>query len=173
LHPRKNVESIINAFVIFKQKTQSECQLLLTGRLAWQFEAILSTYNAAFCKADIHFLGHVEKNLDKLVGSAYALVYPSFYEGFGLPIIESIACNIPVITSNCSSMPEVCGDAGVLVDPYSVEAIAEAMLLLYNDTNFYQKLQNNCELQAQKFDWTTTADAVYQAFMSIPRNFKT
>ena len=167
LHPRKNVASIIKAFTIFKQKTKSEVQLLLTGRLAWQYDDILAAYNTASFKDDIHFLGHIESGLENLIGSAYTLVYPSFYEGFGLPIIESIACKIPVITSDCASMPEVCGNAGILVDPNSVDAIAEAMQELYLNKALYERLQENCMAQTQKFDWEKTAEDVFHAFISL------
>lgn len=167
LHPRKNIDSIIKAFDIFKQKEQSDCKLLLTGRLAWQYDLILKAYENSTSKNDIHFLGHIESDLNLLIASAYAMVYPSFYEGFGLPIIESIACNVPVITSNCASMPEVCGNAGILINPSEIDEIAEAMFQLFNDKTQYEILRSKCFAQAQKFDWSKTAEDVYQALISM------
>jgi glycosyltransferase involved in cell wall biosynthesis len=169
LHPRKNVDSIIKAFDVFKQKKQSNCQLLLTGRLAWQYDTIMKAYENSEFKKDIHFLGHVESDLNLLIGSAHAMVYPSFYEGFGLPIIESIACHVPAITSDCASMPEVCGDAGILVNPNSIDSIAEAMYQLFHDNVLYETLKSRCLAQSQKFDWNDTANDVYEAFMSIEK----
>lgn len=167
LQPRKNVDSIIKAFDIFRQRTGSNYKLLIAGRFAWQYDAILEAFNGADFKEDINFIGHVETEIGRIVGSAYALIYPSFYEGFGLPIIESISCHVPVITSNISSMPEVCGDAGLLVNPNSVEAIANAMQQLFYDRDLYQTLQTNCIRQSQKFNWDKTAEALYEVLMSM------
>lgn len=162
LHPRKNVATIIKAFDEFKSRSGTEFQLLLVGRLAWKYGDITDAFEKAGNRTAIKFLGHVENDLHKIIGAAHAMIYPSFYEGFGLPIIEAIACGVPAITSNVSSMPEVCGRAGLLVDPASKEEIVAAMAALAVDVGLYKSLQAACAEQAGKFSWDKTASDLYE-----------
>eukprot|EP01136_Pigoraptor_vietnamica_P030198 Opistho-1_new@89140 len=92
------------------------------------------------------------------MGGAYALVYPSLFEGFGIPILEALECDVPGIVSNTSSMPEVAGDAGILVDPTDVEDIALKMEQLYKDENLRTKLIANAREQVKKFSWDKSAE---------------
>lgn len=128
LHPRKNLPRLIQAFDQFKAKTQSDVQLLIGGRFAWQTGPIKAAYDAAIHKDSIHFLGYIDdSDLPTIMGSALALTYVSLFEGFGMPLLEALHCEVPIICSNVSSMPEVVGGAGILVDPTDVTDIANAM----------------------------------------------
>ncbi len=128
IHPRKKCGQFVRAFEQFKNDTGSDMQLLLAGRKAWDFEEAENVYAGMNFKMDVKFLGHVPpEDLGALMGSAYALVYVSLFEGFGIPLIEAMGCGIPVITSNVTSMPEVSGNATLPADPYSVDSIAMAM----------------------------------------------
>lgn len=164
VHPRKNVHGLIRAFDLFKQNTGADAKLLIAGRCAWRASEALSAWIASSCKEDIHFLGYLDHDkLPALTGAAFAASYVSFFEGFGIPLLEAMSCAVPVITSNTSSMPEVVGDAGLLVDPFQPESIANAMQQLWQDPNLYlQKATAGVE-QNKKFSWDRAADIVYEA----------
>lgn len=163
IHPRKNVHRLIGAFDLFKKATNSSIKLLLAGRFAWSAGAVKATYEKSGYKSDIHFLGFVEDDdLAKLMGGALACTYVSLFEGFGIPILEAMHCDVPVITSNTSSMPEVADGAGLLVEPKSVESIAGAMQQIWSDAHLHCKLVEQGRLQRQKFTWQRAADVVYQ-----------
>jgi glycosyltransferase involved in cell wall biosynthesis len=111
-------------------------------------------------KSSIKFLGYVPySQLPVLMNQAIALVFPTLWEGFGLPILEAMACGTPVITSNLSSMPEVAGDAGLLVNPYSVPEIAEAMQTVATDSKVRSNLKTASLARASQFSWNKTGEA--------------
>lgn len=162
LHPRKNIENLFAAFSAFKRETQSDYKLVIVGEAMFLAHSIQKAYDQHPYKKDIVFTGRVsDKDLNYLLGSAFAMTYVPFFEGFGIPILESFACNTPVITSNCTSMPEVAGDAALLCDPTSVESIAKAMTTLYTDSNLRQQLIENSKKQLEKFSWTRTAKLLW------------
>ena len=162
IHPRKNIANLLRAFDKFKNDTGSNMQLLLAGRKAWHFAEVEHVYAGMNFKNDVKFLGHVPAGqLRYLLASAYALVYVSLFEGFGIPLIEAMECEVPVITSNISSMPEVAGDAAWLADPYSVDSIAIAMTRLLLEPGLKQDLIAKGKLQAQKFSWNLTAEKLW------------
>jgi glycosyltransferase involved in cell wall biosynthesis len=103
--------------------------------------------------------------LSRVMGGAYALVYPSLFEGFGIPILEALECNVPAIVSNTSSMPEVAGDAGLLVDPTDVQDIADKMEQIYKDEMLRSKLIANAQQQVKKFSWDQSAERLWNCLM--------
>jgi len=128
LHPRKNVINLIRAFDHFKKTHSTNHKLVLVGRMAWKNEALKEISTATKFRDDIIFTGHLSnENLPKYLASADALTYVSVFEGFGIPILEGMSSGIPVITSNVSSMPEVAGDAALLIDPHDSLSISEGM----------------------------------------------
>jgi glycosyltransferase involved in cell wall biosynthesis len=168
VHPRKNVHRLIEAFDLLKKRTKSNVKLLLCGRFAWQTGAVKSAYDAATFKQDIIFKGYVEdKEVVKLTASALAVTYFSLFEGFGVPLLEAMNCDTPIITSNVSSMPEVVGEAALLVNPESVEEIANAMQEIYENENLREKLIGQGRIQRTKFDWDKTTDIVYNQLKNI------
>ncbi|MEM9917573.1 MAG: glycosyltransferase family 1 protein [Bacteroidota bacterium] len=163
VHPRKNVDGLIRAFDRFKEETQAPHQLLLGGRWAWQTGPVKSAYDEAIHKKDIHFLGFLsEEQLARLMGAAFALVYVSHFEGFGLPVLEAMNCDTPVITSTNSSLPEVAGAAALLVDAHSIQQISEAMVRLYRHPSMRDTLIEKGRLQRKKFDWDRSTELLYQ-----------
>ncbi len=163
VHPRKNVHRLIAAFDMFKQQAFSPLKLVICGRFAWQTGLVKTAFDKAIHKKDIIFTGYVpDEDVPKLTASAFAVVYTSLFEGFGLPILEAMNCDVPVITSNVSSMPEVAGDAALLVNPESVSEIAEAMQALVENFKLRQGLIDRGRLQRQKFSWDKTAAIIYQ-----------
>lgn len=156
LEPRKNIERTIRAFLqLIQQEKIDDLNLVLVGTKGWNFETIFDEIKAnPLLKEKIILTGFVaDEDLAALYSAALAFVYPSLYEGFGLPPLEAMQCGTPVITSNKSSLPEVVEDAGILVEPTDEDAIADAMLKLYNDKSLRNILSKKSSLQAQKFSW--------------------
>ena len=173
IHPRKNIDRLIEAFDQFKISSKAKTKLLIGGRFAWQTGAIKSAYDQAVHRADITFLGYLsEEELRKVMASALALTYVSLFEGFGFPILEAMYCEVPVITSNKSSMPEVAGDAALLVDPECIEEIAQAMQNLYLLPQLRQELVEKGRLQRQRFSWQRTAEIVKEKLEEVAQKVK-
>ena len=164
IHPRKNVHRLILAFDQFKKETNSPIKLLLGGRFAWQTTEVKEAYEQSRFKKDIVLLGYIKnEKLPGFMGAALALTYVSLFEGFGVPLLEAMNAETPVITSNVSSMPEVVGNAGILVDPTSVESIANAMKQIYKDKDLRNSMIEKGRLQKEKFNWQIATDVVYKA----------
>ena len=120
-------------------------------------------------KRDIIFTGRLPKNkLVKVTAAANALVYVSYFEGFGIPIIEAMKCGVPVLTSNVTSMPEVAGNAAILVDPFSVDAIAMGMEKI-GLPKVQKQLSNEGVARASDFNWNTTAEKVWEAITTVSK----
>jgi glycosyltransferase involved in cell wall biosynthesis len=168
IHPRKNVLRLLEAFDIFKSKTDTNKKLLLAGRIAWQSTDIAEVLNKMKFRNDVVFLGYTDAiELPKITASAFALTYVSLFEGFGIPILEAMYCDIPSISSNSSSMPEVVGDAGLLADPYSVDSIAEQMLKLWTEKGLREQLIEKGKTQRQKYSWDLTAEKMWVSMEKV------
>ncbi len=162
IHPRKNIFNLLRAFSRFKQWQQSNMKLLLAGRLAWHSDDIVDKLATYKYRDDVVLLDYVpDEQLSKLVASAYALVYPSLFEGFGLPIVEAMKSGTPVITSSVSSMPEIGGEAALYVDPNDFDNIATQMMRLYKDEQLRETLITAGKLQAEKFNWDRSAEKLW------------
>ena len=137
IEPRKNLSTLLKAFEIFKKETGFPHHLVWVGKKGWKNNELLNTLKIAAYHQDIIQTGYVPKeDLPSLYSQAQAFVYPSLYEGFGLPILEAMACGVPVITSNISSLPEVGGEAALYIDPLDAHTLAEHLQLLAKDPNF-------------------------------------
>lgn len=168
IHPRKNLANILRAFDNFRQKQDTNLKLVVAGRKAWQSKEAFSVYQQMAFKDEVIFLGHLQiEVLAKVLGAAHALVYASIFEGFGIPIIEAFRCETPVITSHVSSMPEVAGDAALLVDPHSVDQIEEAMTQMYVDEKLCNHLITKSRQQIQRFGWEKTGERLWQAVEKV------
>lgn len=161
LEPRKNIDSTIKAFAhIVRQENLNDVSLVLVGAKGWDFDKIFE--ELAECRDlndRIIVTGYVEdQDLAAIYSGALAFVYPSYYEGFGLPPLEAMQCGIPVITSNTSSLPEVVGDAGIQVNPNDNDALCQAMLEILGNDEFRQQLAKRSLERAQLFSWEACAD---------------
>lgn len=164
IHPRKNIKNLLLAFEAYKTQTNSNTKLVLVGRKAWDFKEVDETHQLMTHQADVIFMGHVlPEDLSALMGSALAMVYVSLFEGFGIPIIEAMSCDVPVITSNVTSMPEAAGDAALLVNPKDVNSIAQAMISITQNLELRQDLITKGKIQRQKFSWKFTAHQLWSA----------
>lgn len=163
VHPRKNVPRLIEAFDAFKKETQAPIKLLIGGRFAWQTSAVKDAFEKAQFKKDIVFLGFVpDAELPRLTGAAFALTYVSLFEGFGVPILEAMYCDVPVITSNVTSMPEIAGEAGLFVNPLDILEIAKAMQQLYETPALCQHLIEKGKAQRRRFSWDRAGEVVWE-----------
>jgi len=164
IHPRKNIARLIKAFDRFKRATLAPAKLLLAGRMAWQTGEVKAALQQLTHPNDIVFLGYVpDEQLPDLLGASLALTYVSLFEGFGVPILEAMHTNVPVITANRSSMPEVAGDAALLVDPESEHEIAQAMQQIWEDESLREDLIGKGKLQRERFSWERAVDVVETA----------
>jgi glycosyltransferase involved in cell wall biosynthesis len=167
LHPRKNVVTLLEAFIKFKKRHRSPIKLVIVGRMAWKFKELAALKETMPFKEDVVWAGYLNvKDLSKVIGAAYALVYPSLFEGFGIPILEALKCGVPGVVSNTSSMPEVAGDAALLVDPTDVADIADKMGMIYKDEVLRNRLVQNAFVQAAKFDWDHSAEQLWESMMN-------
>ena len=168
MHPRKNIKRLMQAFNIFKQQTGSDCKLLLAGSILWDKSDLETIYADSPYKADIIFTGRVtDEVLPKLLGSALALSFIPIFEGFGVPIIEAMQSGVPVICSNVTSMPEVAGNAALLVDPFNLQDIAHAMQRISKDVNLKEQLIQSGKIQKEKFSWDASAIALWKTISAV------
>jgi glycosyltransferase involved in cell wall biosynthesis len=171
IQPRKNLSVLIKAFDLYKKKTSSKDKLLLAGALKWNSSELRDAYKSSAFKQDILFTGRLKsEDLAKVTASAKALMLISKLEGFGIPILEAYFCDVPVITSNVTSMPEIAGDGALLVNPVSIESVAKAMIEIDKDKLLRDKLIMNAQIQRQKFSWQKTADLLWASIEKILNN---
>ncbi len=164
LHKRKNIGNTLVAFDRFKSTHVTDCRLVVVGNYLFGKNGIEKTLNALKYKQDVIFTGRLDnEDLALVVGASEALVLVSFFEGFGIPLIEAFNCDVPVITSNVTSLPEVAGDAGLIVNPHSVEEIAEAMKQIVSQPQLRESLVGKARIVRQKFSWEKTAELMWQS----------
>lgn len=158
LEPRKNVETLLKAF---EKLENSSVHLVLAGSKAWKYQNINKLYHNSKAKNRIHFLGYVDSD-DKpaLYSLAQAFIYPSIYEGFGLPPLEAAACGTPVITSFNSSLVEAVGESGLLVDPNNYNELAKVIDNLLADQKLQELLSTKGKLNTQNFRWNKASNEV-------------
>lgn len=161
---RKNLDNLFKAFDQFKKTTKSNTKLLIVGSKMWHNNDLQLTYDAMQYKDDIVFTGRLPiEELCRATASALALTYVSYFEGFGIPILEAFAAGVPVITSNVTSMPEVAGDAAILVDPFDVKEIADAMKKIAGDESLREDLIQKGFQRCKAFSWDLSAQHLWRS----------
>ena len=168
LQPRKNFERIIAAFQHLPAPLQKEVELVIVGKIGTVSDKLLAVIKEAETRGNVKWLNYVDQTaLKALYQSAQALVFPSLSEGFGIPILEAFASKTPVITSNLSSMPEVAGDAALLVDPYQVDDIMQAMQNILEDKSLRDdKIARGIE-RVSMFSWKRCADQTIKIYKQL------
>jgi glycosyltransferase involved in cell wall biosynthesis len=164
MHPRKNLQRLIPAFDLFKKKSGSNVKLVVVGSKFWFDKEMKQALKNARHIDDIVFTGRMEAtDLMNAVGSALASVYVSYFEGFGIPVVEAFRCGTPVIASSVTSLPEVAGAAAVLVDPFSIEAIANALHEVWQNKSLRNDLIQKGLKRAEEFTWERSASLLWQS----------
>ncbi len=164
IHPRKNLMHLLKAFSIFKKRLQSNMKLVIAGRLAWQYRSFIDSLKTYKYRNDVVLTSYLEDNeLVKITGAAYAMVYPSLFEGFGVPPIEAMQCHTPVITSQSSAMQEITKEAALYANATDPVDIAEKMMMLYKDENLRNVLIEKGKTVSATYNWEITADLVWRS----------
>jgi len=167
LNPRKNIENTLRAFDAFKKQTKSNYKFIIVGEKLWSNKSIETCYNGLAHKEDVVFVGRLfNADLRDVLASATALLYISFFEGFGIPVVEAMRCGTPVITSNRTSLPEVAGDAAIQCNPEDYNGIANLMLSVTHKEVSDLMIERGLE-QAKKFNWDSTAQDLWQAMEEV------
>jgi glycosyltransferase involved in cell wall biosynthesis len=168
LEPRKNINTLVQAFEILKQKYKIPHHLILIGKKGWKYTAILETIESSPVQNCIHQLDYLDdRQLVQFYQQATAFLYPSYYEGFGLPVLEAMTLGIPVITSNQSSLPEVTGDAALLVHPEDVDSLVSATRSVIDNPDLHRHLSQAGRERSLLFSWKKTALQTLAAYKSL------
>lgn len=164
LHPRKNILRLLMAFEQFKITTSSAMKLVIVGRKMWWTNELNIFFEQMEAKNDVIFTGRMnDEELIAITAAAYAITYVPIFEGFGIPLVEAMQCGIPVITSNVTSMPEVVENAGLLVNPFVVDEIYNAMIKITKNESLRCELAAKSIQQATKFSWQKSAQLLMEA----------
>ncbi|HIQ39262.1 MAG TPA: glycosyltransferase family 1 protein [Methanothermococcus okinawensis] len=167
LEPRKNIPTLIKAYYKLKKQGLPH-KLVITGKKGWKYKSIFETIDKLNLRKDVIFTGYVpDEDLPALYNAADLFVYPSLYEGFGLPPLEAMACGTPVITSNTSSLPEVVGDAGIMVDPYDVDGLSKAMYEVLTNDGLREELRKKGLERAKLFSWKKCAEEHLKVYEEV------
>ncbi len=162
LHPRKNIARLFQAFGRFKTETKSDLKLVIVGTKMFMTKDIEEAYsNSKFIK-DIVFTGRLNpEDLHYVLASSYAMTFVPLFEGFGIPLIEAMNCDVPVISSNTTSLPEVADDAALYVNPFEVDDIKNAMIKITTDNTLRSALIEKGRIRKEKFSWDKTAEKLW------------
>ncbi len=167
IEPRKNLSRLVEAFAAIADR-HPKLQLVIAGKRGWMIEDLYRTIERLGLEKRVLFPGFVsEEDKPALLRACALFVYPSLYEGFGLPALEAIACGAPTITSRIAALPEVVGDAALLIDPNSTESLAQAMESLLTTPGLREELERKGAMQAARFTWERTAAATAMVYRSL------
>jgi len=172
LQPRKNLGRLIEAYSSLRSlRVRSKLpKLVIAGKRGWLEREIFRAADRSKFGKDILFVGYVpEPDLPALFSGALTFVYPSYFEGFGLPVLEAMQCGTPVIAGNRTSIPEIAGDAALLFDPFNTEAVREALARVIDDAELRTSLRQRGLNRANEFNWTRTAELTLQTYRQAAR----
>ncbi|XHU95733.1 MAG: glycosyltransferase family 4 protein [cyanobacterium endosymbiont of Rhopalodia gibba] len=168
LEPRKNIIALIKAFNYLKEQHKIPHNLILIGQKGWKYQSSFAAIKNSKYRQSIYYLNYLP---DELLALFYtqtdAFIYPSFYEGFGLPVLEAMTLGSPVITSNTSSLPEIAGDAALLINPNDFLELAETILKVISDSQLRKELTKKGKERAKLFSWEKTAQQTFKAYQFI------
>jgi alpha-1,3-rhamnosyl/mannosyltransferase len=168
LEPRKNLQRVLDAYAALPDSLRAACPLVLAGMAGWDTAQAHARIAQLVAAGEIRRLGYLPRaDLAMVTAGARVLVYPSLYEGFGLPPLEAMSCGVPVITSNVSSLPEVVGDAGMLVTPTDTGQIREAMERMAVDGDFREAMAARALVRSRDFSWSRCAQETVAAYRDV------
>ncbi len=167
LEPRKNLPVLVRAYRSLVNRGIPH-SLVIVGRKGWMYDQLFQTIRDLDLASRVIFTGYVpEAELPLIYSTADLFIYPSLYEGFGLPVLEAMACGVPVVTSNISSMPEIVGNAGILVDPRRMDELADAVFRISTNRDLHDELAHKGAVRAQLFSWERTARETLDVYRRV------
>jgi len=168
LHARKNIDRMLRAFNQFKEETQSATKFIIVGEKLWSRHLTKSEIENLKHAKDIIFIGHLPiDRLTKIVGGAKALVLVSYFEGFGIPLVEAMRAGTAIICGNRTALPEVVGDAAILVDPYSISDIAYGLQKMDENEELRESLVQSGLSRSHNFSWDDSAEIIWEVIADI------
>lgn len=168
LEPRKNLERLIEAYALLNSQTSNTPQLVLAGKKGWMYDTIFNLVEQYQIRDKVVFTGYIESvNTSMLISGALFFAFPSIYEGFGIPPLEAMACGTPVMVSDQASLPEVVGEAGYYIDPYSVTNMCNAMKTLIENKELRMQLSEKGLLRAKDFTWKSSVIKLMDIYNKI------
>ena len=170
IQPRKNLTRLVQAYALLRSKYQNDRfpKLVLVGKCAWLYDETMRALKETGLNESVVLTGYVpESDLPALYSGSLCFVYPSYFEGFGLPPLEAMKCGAPVVVGNRTSLPEVVGDAGLKVDPFDVSAIAGAIEQLLNNSGLRDEMRAKGSTRARMFDWRETARQTLKVYEQV------
>lgn len=168
IEPRKNLEMLIHAYSRLPKRIREQYPLVLAGMRGWKESSLMNHIEPLEQNGQIRVLGYVpQQALPALYGGARVFAYPSFYEGFGMPVIEAMACGTPVIASDCSSLPEVVGDSGILLNPHDSNEWKESMVEIISDDDKCEDMKAHGLERVKQFSWEETAKKTCQVYRQV------
>lgn len=168
LNPRKNIDRLLMAFDMFKKDSGLDYALVIVGEKMFLTHDITAAYNSMVFKDDVIFTGRLGvEDLCKVIGAATAMTFVPYFEGFGIPMLEAMYCDVPLIASDRTSMPEIAGDAAYYIDPFSVESIVHAMKLVATDHKLRDALVAAAQKRRQLFSWDSTAEKLFDTIARV------
>ena len=174
IHPRKNILGLLHAFEIYQNSFGGNYKLILVGNTYWKLDSeIIQKIEKLLQNGSLIHLQNVkDQDIVSIICKAKAMMYVSLFEGFGIPILEGMANGIPVITSNITSMPEVAGDAAILVDPYNHLEIAQAMHRITTEPDLVNDLIKKGHERVKQFNWNTSTEIIYKSILAATNKLK-
>jgi len=168
LEPRKNIKNLIMAFNKYKKNNKSKIKLVIVGKKGWMYEEIFEIVKTKKLENEVIFTGFVDlEDLPFLYNGAEAFIYPSIYEGFGIPVLEAMSCGTPVVTSNISSMPEIIGDAGLTINPKDSNELFQAIKTLLINKDLRKKYGKKGLERSRKFTWKNCAKITLATYEEV------
>ncbi len=168
IEPRKNLVRLIRAYNVFKRHVQKPPKLVLAGAEGWLYDDIFSLVRKLRLEKQVIFTKYVpSEDMTPLMCGAVAFVFPSLYEGFGMPPLEAMACGVPVLTSGEASLPEVTGDCAVICDAYSVKSIAKGLYSLWKNPDLRHNLSRRGLERAKDFTWERSAEKLHEIYREL------
>lgn len=168
LHPRKNIRNLFLAFDMYRKSMDCNTKLLVVGEKKWWTQEIREAYDSMLFKNDVVFCGRLSPaDLNAVIGSALALTYVSYFEGFGIPIVEAFRAGTAVITSSVTSMPEVAGDAAIVTDPFNPASIADAMKQIVSSPELRSQLIRKGNIRKDIYSWNKSAEKLWDCLEKV------
>jgi len=171
LHPRKNITNLLKAFQLFREENRDNFKLIIVGEKFFLTKSMEEQLNRMKNKKDVIFTGRLTPDeLNDLLGAAWAMTFVPFFEGFGIPVLEAMKCDIPVIASKVTSLPEIAGDAAIYADPHSPGSIRDAMMRMVREEGLRRSLIEKGKEKRKQYSWDHTAEMVWNSIQQVMEN---